>query len=213
MAGEQRAAPSATAPAELPDDYRLLTDSPLYLVAASIPAGQDLILRIIALGSGLVIGDGGRESTKGLVFFQGYPKPMILNKRRGGILERLYGEDPKKWIGRWVALYRGKDRGEGGRQVPAVAIRQRNPEPTPLTDAQQAQVGELVARIGAADTAAILEAVIAPQRDAIVSMGIRATSAIAEAKSRRLAHFAEVAATAAAAAAAKEGAPADGGKA
>ena len=82
--GDQRAIPDDA----LPDDYRLLADSPNYLVAASIPPDRDLILRISHLGSGVVVGDGGRSSTKGLVYFQGHERPMILNKRRGGILER-----------------------------------------------------------------------------------------------------------------------------
>jgi hypothetical protein len=76
-----------------------------------------------------VIGDGGRESTKGLVYFQGHDKPMILNKRRSSIIERMYGKAPRGWIGHWLALYRGTDRGEGGAQVPAVAVRQRNRSP------------------------------------------------------------------------------------
>lgn len=205
--GDQRAIPDDA----LPDDYRLLADSPNYLVAASIPEGQDLILRIVGLGSGEVIGDGGRVSVKGLVYFQGHERPMILNKRRGGILERLYGENPKGWIGKWVALYRGKDRGEGGRQVPAVAIRQRNPEPAPLTDDQQRVVGDLVERIRAADSVAVLEAVIAPHRDAIAGMGIRAISAIADAKMRRTTALADAAAAAIAAAEAARESTREGG--
>lgn len=202
--GDQR----AIADAALPDDWRLLADSPNYIVAASIPPDRDLVLRISHLGSGIVIGDGGRESTKGLVYFQGHDKPMILNKRRSGIIERLYGKSPRGWIGHWLSLYRGTDRGEGGAQVPAVAVRQKNPEPAPLNDAQQATVRELIGKVGAADTPEILEAILKPSRDPIAAMGIRAIHAVAEAVMRKRAAWEAAAAAAKEAAAsstAKEG--------
>ena len=181
MASDQR--PPA---ADLPDDYRLLADSPNYIVAASIPPDRDLVLEIVRVSSGEIIGDGGRKSTKGLVYFRGHDRPMIINKRRGGVISKLNGANPREWPGKWLALYRGKDKGEAGGQVPAVAVRQKNPQPSPLTDAQQAAVSDLCGRISSAPDADVLEALIKPHRDAIVAMGPRATDAVSEAKSKRL---------------------------
>jgi hypothetical protein len=73
-------------------------------------------------------------------------------------------------------------------------------------------VRELIGKVGAADSPAILEAILQPSRDVIAGMGIRAIHAIAEAVMRKRATWEAAAAAAKESAAAKDtGAATEGG--
>ena len=100
--------------------------------------------------------NNGVEEAKLVLFFAGKQKGLILNKTKGVMMEKLYGEDYNGWINRRITMEPGWTTDRQGKQVgtiffsppqpsserPPVQTQQPPPEPedgpdyTPDYDAQ-----------------------------------------------------------------------------
>lgn len=67
---------------------------------------------------------GGRKTSERLLYFVGKRTPMILTRKMGKALERMYGPVPADWIGKAITLY--VEQGFRTKDGPADVLRIRN---------------------------------------------------------------------------------------
>jgi hypothetical protein len=72
-----------------------------------------------------VIGEGGRREECTMLRFVGKRTPMILSRRQGKNIERLYGPDPNLWRGKKVTLW-AEERKVKGELCRVLAIKTRS---------------------------------------------------------------------------------------
>lgn len=79
---------------------------------------------------------GGRKSQERLLYFQGKRTPLILTKKMGAIIARMFGPTPGDWIGKTITIY--VERGFKTKDGPADVLRIKNER---AGDAMKRQMG------------------------------------------------------------------------
>lgn len=86
-----------------------------------LKAGQlgprPVVFTIASVDLDLLMGDDGKEQKKGVISFRETEFQITANKTNGLCLKAMFGRDVQKWIGKRVALFQGRWKGE-----PAVRI-------------------------------------------------------------------------------------------
>lgn len=85
--------------------------------------GKPPLTLTIADVSEELVGRGGRQETKCILWFNEDHRGISLNKARVGILEAAYGPETDLWSGKKVRLYFDPNVEFGGRRVGGVGIR------------------------------------------------------------------------------------------
>jgi hypothetical protein len=71
-----------------------------------------------------VVMQGGRKQRERLLYFVGKRTPLILTRKMGKVIERMYGPVPQDWIGKAITLY--VEQGFRTKDGPADVLRVRN---------------------------------------------------------------------------------------
>lgn len=96
---------------------------PSKYVAASDLGGQDYTVVIARVTVEKV---GTEEEDRGVVYFVGCTKGMVLNRTNGKRIAALYGPETDAWVGRAITLYPSETE-FGGDTVPCIRVRQQAP--------------------------------------------------------------------------------------
>lgn len=109
-------------------------------------------------------GEEGRSAKKPVLFLEGWPRPLVLNKTNAKTLIALYGPDYRQWAGKRFTMFPtvvkfGKDDVDAirfrKRVPPAPAAQSRTERPTkPITE----RVATYISMLKTKDNAADLEA-------------------------------------------------------
>lgn len=173
------------------------------MTAGDLAGRGDVTATIESVKAGSLKVQGGKKKAP-LIKFSGFALPLGANPTNCTTITRMYGSDTDGWAGKRVTLYvamvKAPDPDDRTKTVLTEAIRVRpevpkgedspaRPEPPPLTEEQSAIVRALCEAIDAAPTEAMIEAAIAPKREAIKAIGGRAIAAVAAAKTQRIANL------------------------
>ena len=107
-------------------DYRAIYDSAMLRVYHL--QGEERTFRIEAALTCKLKDRSGEVSKKPAVRFEKVSLPLVLNKTNGETVARLYGNDPKQWVGEAVTLY-PTTTSVGGKTVECIRIRPQKPQP------------------------------------------------------------------------------------
>ena len=69
-----------------------------------------------------IIGDGGRESRRPVLYFKDRRKGLILGITNGTAIAAAYGPETDDWIGKAITLRPGKVKGPAGRQIDGIIV-------------------------------------------------------------------------------------------
>jgi hypothetical protein len=108
------------------DDLRTMFDSP-YLGAWNV-AGKDYNVTIDKVTGADIVGEGGKQSRKPLVYFKGVKKPLIVNKTIMKTLHSLFATySAKALAGKRITLYATTTK-FGGQTVDCIRVRNVAPK-------------------------------------------------------------------------------------
>ena len=96
---------------------------PSNFIAASDLAGRDVPLVVAAIKREEV---GTDKELRGVLYFVGAKKGMVLNRTNGKRIAALYGDNTDAWIGKPVTLYPSETE-FGGETVPCIRVRKEPP--------------------------------------------------------------------------------------
>lgn len=85
--------------------------------------GQEYTLQIKSVKKGKVKGKGAKETGKAMIYFEGRERPLGAGAEILEQIGRLYGNDTRKWPGRWVTIWPDPTVKYGGEAVGGVRIR------------------------------------------------------------------------------------------
>ena len=106
-------------------DYRAMFDSK-YLGAWHLVDAQgaksDKTLTIDRVEAQKIIGEGGKQDKKPVIFFARLDVPMICNKVNGKTIAAMYGTDTRNWVGKRITLY-STTTSVGGKEVECIRVR------------------------------------------------------------------------------------------
>ncbi len=110
-----------------------------YVGSWDLPKGRDTVMTIIKVERGQLEGQKGNKSSKALLTFRGAKKVFAANVTNCKTISRLYGDNPREWVGKQIALYvaEGVDSPQG--PVDAIRVRPRVPQARPANGKTQAQ--------------------------------------------------------------------------
>ena len=115
-------------------DYRTMFDRK-YIFAYDL-AGRDVTVTIKEVVEGKLVGEGGKESRKPIMYIEGKERGLGLCKTNCKTIAELYGTtDTREWRGKRVTLYPTKTM-FGGKEVDCIRI--RNVIPVSKSKAQAA---------------------------------------------------------------------------
>jgi hypothetical protein len=108
------------------DDLRTMFDSP-YLGAWNV-SGKDYNVTIEKVTGADIVGEGGKQSRKPLVYFKGVKKPLIVNKTIMKTLHGLFATySAKALVGKRITLYATTTK-FGGQTVDCIRVRNVAPK-------------------------------------------------------------------------------------
>lgn len=159
-------------------DYRLRRISPKYISAGELPADKDTVVTIARITTEDVVGEGGKLSTMGIVYFKGWTKGWCLNSGCGKTIRKMYGAEDDQWIGKVIAIYRATTKVGGDADVPCIRVRptppkttRADPQPAPEDGDPNTALLERVCReLEAATTVAQVDDIVAAHGAAIKAM-------------------------------------------
>lgn len=115
-----------------------------YLSVGSFPRPVRVVIR--ELRREMVGRQDGPKEKKGILYFQGYDKGMVLNKTNVKALVRILGtDDDKEWIGKSVVLRNDESVEYGGKITGGLrfsALPRRTPADTDTDPVPMRQPGE-----------------------------------------------------------------------
>lgn len=85
--------------------------------------GKDYTLQIKAVKKGKVVGAGGKSSGKAMITFEGREKPMGAGTQILTQIGALYGNDTRKWPGRWITIWPDPSVSFGGEKCGGIRVR------------------------------------------------------------------------------------------
>jgi hypothetical protein len=106
------------------DHWRTLIESD---VLRFVDIDRDITVRIAKVEKGKVTGTGGKQSGKGMLWFDGATKPMACGSQVLATIADLYGKSPSKWVGQWLTIYPDPTVKYGGAAVGGVRVRAQKP--------------------------------------------------------------------------------------
>ena len=89
---------------------------------------QDYTLQIKSVKKGRVKGKTGKDTGKAMIYFEGRERPLGAGAEILEQIGRLYGNDTRKWPGRWVTIWPDPTVKYGGEAVGGVRIRPEVPK-------------------------------------------------------------------------------------
>ena len=98
---------------------------PSKYVAACDLKGQVVTVTIAGVRLEELQNTSGKE-TKGVIYFQGCKKGMVLNKVNGNRIITLYGQETDAWIGKQIMLYPSEADFQGN-TVPCIRVKAEVP--------------------------------------------------------------------------------------
>lgn len=131
-------------------------DDPNYMGAYYLEHDKDLIVEIARFEQGVAKSKDG-EKKKGLIYFKGHSKPLLMNATNGKMISRiLKSEQVEDWIGKRISLYVTREKAFG-ETIDVVRVRATlppqtapNSEPTqnkPVLDVGHEKWGAAVASV------------------------------------------------------------------
>ncbi|MHC1785461.1 MAG: hypothetical protein AB9880_00105 [Christensenellales bacterium] len=109
-----------------------------YLGEYDFLPGEEKTVTIASITTGEVIGDGGKKSSKPIIYFSEPVKPLIANTTNFKRLQKLFGSPyVEDWIGRQVTLYGDPTVTFGKEVVGGVRIRSKLPADLCCSDCGQ----------------------------------------------------------------------------
>lgn len=78
---------------------------PSEYIAAFELKGRDVTATISRVVGGEVQGEDGKKAKKPIVYFSDWPKPLVLGKKMAKQLIKMYGTDPKAYVGKQLTMY------------------------------------------------------------------------------------------------------------
>lgn len=78
---------------------------PSEYVAAFELKGRDVTATISRVVGGEVQGEDGKKAKKPIIYFNDWPKPLVLGKKMAKQLIKMYGTDPKAYVGKQLTMY------------------------------------------------------------------------------------------------------------
>lgn len=84
---------------------------------------QDFTLKIAKVIKGKVTGKSGKASGKAMIFFEGREKPLGAGTTILSEIGKLYGNDVRKWPGKWITIFPDPNVSFGGEKVGGVRVR------------------------------------------------------------------------------------------
>lgn len=85
---------------------------------------RDTVVTIARVEKAEIVSQSGK-SKKPAMWFQGQERPLVANVTNCKAIARMYGNDPREWVGKQITLYVGEANNQG-ETVPAIRVR-----PTP----------------------------------------------------------------------------------
>jgi hypothetical protein len=108
----------------------------------------DVTVTIEKVVAGSVTNAAKKTSKKPIVYFKNKTKGMVMNVTNCKTVGRMYGDDPREWVGKRVTLYQAET-SAGGETIACIRIRQRPPggaekkaDETPPTDPVKSDMRE-----------------------------------------------------------------------
>lgn len=95
-------------------------------VAAHELGGKDVTVTIVRATGGTVEGEKGRKARKGILYFKGAKKPLVLNKTNGKTIAAMYGNHVEEWVGKRITLFPTTTTRDG-ETVECIRVRPRIP--------------------------------------------------------------------------------------
>lgn len=89
---------------------------------------QEYTLQIKAVKKGKITGRSGKSSGKAMIYFEGRDKPLGAGTAILSVIGNLYGNDTRKWPGKWVTIYPDPNVMFGGDKVGGVRVRPGEPK-------------------------------------------------------------------------------------
>lgn len=111
----------------MPDFRKLL---PSVHIAAGDLDDRDVVVKITKIVKAEEVGRS--KEPRPVIYFEGIPKGLVMNKVNGTRISKLYGNDTDNWIGKCITLYPTECE-MGGETVPCVRVRTTMPETAPTT--------------------------------------------------------------------------------
>lgn len=92
---------------------------PPHLEAADLEG--DTVVTIKAIDFALV---GEEKQRKGVIFFEEFPRGMVVNRTNLGRIIGQHGNETDEWTGKKITLY-PSETDFGGRTVPCIRVREK----------------------------------------------------------------------------------------
>lgn len=92
---------------------------------------QEFTLEISDVKKGKVTGKNGKSTGKAMISFVGAEKPLAAGTEILTVIAQMYGDAPKKWIGKKITIYGDPNVKFGGEKVGGVRVRPVVPKDEP----------------------------------------------------------------------------------
>jgi len=96
---------------------------PMHLEAADL-CGKDVVVTIKSFDFHKV---GAKQDIKGVIYYEEFPRAMVLNRTNSGRIAKLYGAEVTAWVGKKVTLYES-EASYGGETRPCIRVRDKVPQ-------------------------------------------------------------------------------------
>lgn len=84
---------------------------------------QEFTLQIKSVKKGKVTGKSGQAKGKAMIYFEGKEKPLGAGTAILESIGKLYGNDTRKWPGKWITIYPEHNVMFGSEKVGGVRVR------------------------------------------------------------------------------------------
>lgn len=84
---------------------------------------QEYTLKIAKVVKGKITGKSGKASGKAMIYFEGREKPLGAGTAILSTIGSLYGNDTRKWPGKWITIYPDHNVMFGGEKVGGIRVR------------------------------------------------------------------------------------------
>jgi len=90
--------------------------------------GQEFTLQIKSIKKDTVKGKNGKGTAKAFIRFEGREKPLAAGKEILEQIGRLYSNDTRLWIGKWITIFPDPSVKYGGEAVGGIRVRPEVPK-------------------------------------------------------------------------------------
>ncbi len=106
--------------------YRQLYDAGKYLASWHLPRDKDSNVVIESVEGGELKNLVTKKvSRKPLIKFKGKALTFACNVTNGKLIEKMYGPNPKDWLGKTITLYVGRVRSPEGGMCDGICVRSK----------------------------------------------------------------------------------------